>query len=483
MNRRKFLVTAMASASVAGSKLSRPELSLAAGANQKKPTNVLFVLADQWRFSAFSHCGDPVVATPNFDRLAERGARFTRVYAANPVCTPDRSCILTGRYSHQQGMIFNNITLPPCEHTIAEVFSDAGYATHYIGKFHIDGKDIPGFVPPGWRRRSFQTFEGFNRGHWYPTGAQYFDNNGKLLKPDVYEPTYQTDLAIEFMKRNRNHPFYCYLSWGPPHQPYHPSKEWDIYDPAKLDFRPNVPAEVRNDPKARRWMAGYYGSCSALDHEMGRLIRFLEESGLADDTLLVFSSDHGDMLGSHGLYYKEKPEEESLHIPLYISMPGRIRAKQSISTLVSSIDLTPTILSLCGLSPYLGITGKDLSGAVFGRGPNVDFIYAEGAMTDGKPRDIQGGYGVMGGKEWRALVTPTHKIVQTIDNRTAALFDLERDPYEMKNLAGERPAAALQRELLAQMRRWAKEVGDPFPRVSQPAKTFYTDEEAAQARS
>ena len=472
-----------ASASVAGSKFAA-ELNLPAGAPQK-PTNVLFVLADQWRSSAFSHGGDPVVVTPNIDRLAERGARFTRVYAANPVCTPNRSCILTGRYSHQHGMIFNEIMLPPREHTIAEVFSDAGYATHYVGKLHVDGKEIPGFVPPGWRRRSFQTFEGFNRGHWYPTGAQYFDNDGKLVKPDVYEPTYQTDLAIDFMKRNRNHPFFCFLSWGPPHQPYRPSKEWDIYDPAKLEFRPNVPADTRNDPKNRKWMAGYYGSCSALDHEMGRLIRFLEESGLAEDTLLVFTSDHGDMLGSHGLNYKEKPEDESLHVPLYISLPGRVRAKQTIDTLVSSIDLTPTILSFCGLHPYAGIAGKDLSGAVLGRAPHVDFIYAQGAMTAGKPRSIEidGAYGIMGGKEWRAFVTPTHKLVVTIDNKTVGLFNLEKDPYEMNNLAGERSAATLERDLLARMRGWAKEIDDPFPQLSKPAKPFYTDEEAAQARS
>jgi arylsulfatase A-like enzyme len=290
------------------------------------------------------------------------------------------------------------------------------------------------------------------------------------------------------MKRNRNHPFFCYLSWGPPHQPYHPPRAWDRYDPAKLDFRPNVPAELRNDSNYRKWVAGYYGSCSALDHEMGRLLRAVEENGLAENTLLVFSADHGDMLGSHGVYYKSKPEEESLHIPLYMCMPGRIRAKQTVRTLASSIDLTPTILSICGLRPYAGITGKDLSGAVLGREPNVDFIYAQGAMTHGKaaavrqsrdPRDIP--TGVAGGKEWRTFVTPTQKLVVTIDNKVAALFDLEKDPYEMKNLAGERNAAGLERDLLARMLRWAKEVGDPFPEQSQPAKPMYTDEEAAQA--
>jgi arylsulfatase A-like enzyme len=340
-------------------------------------TNVLFVLADQWRFSAFGHGGDPVVRTPNFDRLAEQGARFTRAYSGNPVCTPNRSCILTGRYAHQHGMIYNNIMLPPRERSIAEVFSEAGYTTHYIGKWHMDGEEKPGFVPPGWRRRGFRTFEGFNRGHYYPTGAKYFSNEGKFIQLDIYEPTYQTDLAIAFMKRNLNRPFYCYLSWGPPHTPYRPPKDWDIYDPAKLEFRPNVPGDLQKEERYRRSVAGYYGSCSALDHEFGRLMKALEENGLAGKTLVVFSADHGDMLGSHGLYTKSKPEEESLHIPMYMRLPGRIRSRQAVGAVASSIDLTPTILSICGLKS-LPVTGRDLSGAVLGGAqPKNNFIYAQ----------------------------------------------------------------------------------------------------------
>lgn len=479
MNRRSFLTTAAAAG-----------LQWPATAAQK-PTNVLFILADQWRFSAFSHGGDPVVRTPHFDRLAERGARFTRAYSANPVCTPNRSCILTGRYSHQHGMIYNDIMLPPREHAIAEAFSAAGYATHYVGKWHMDGDAKPGFVPPGWRRRGFQTFEGFNRGHYYPTGAQYFTNEGKLLKPDIYEPTYETDLAIDFMKRQRGNPFYCYLSWGPPHTPYRPPEKWDIYDPAKLEFRPNVPAELRKDAKYHKSVAGYYGSCSALDDELGRVMQALEDNGLADNTLLVFSADHGDMLGSHGLYFKSKPEEESLHIPLYMCLPGRIRANQKVPALASSIDLTPTILSFCGLRGSPGITGRDLSGAVLGKAPEADFIYAQGAMTRGgnagstaPGKDgVNGSVGVGGGMEWRAFVTPTHKLAVRIDNKVGGLFDLVKDPYELKNLAGTRSAATLEKDLLARMHRWAKETGDPFPARSKPAQAMYTDQEAARARS
>src|SRR5581483_4775560 len=351
MNRRLFLKSAFAAG------LSQTDAAAA------QPTNVLFILADQWRSSAFSHAGDPVVETPHFDQLVSQGIRLSRMYASNPVCTPNRSCIITGRYSHQHGMTHNNIMLPPNETSVADLFSRAGYATHYVGKWHMDGAGRPGFVPPGWRRRGFQTFEGFNSGHYYPTGARYFTNDGKLLWPDVYEPTYQTDLAMTFIKRNLDHPFYCYLSWGPPHAPYRPPKDWDRYDPAKLKWRPNVPEETRNDPRTRRWAAGYYGSCAALDHELGRLMRFLAESRLAERTLVVFTSDHGDMLGSHAAYHKSKPEDESLHVPLFMRLPGRIPERQTTPVLASSIDLAPTILSICGVKRLPNATGRDLSGA------------------------------------------------------------------------------------------------------------------------
>jgi len=477
MDRRTFLA-ATAAASLAGPAAAAPP-----------PTNVLFVLADQWRSTAFDHGTDPVVKTPHFTQFAAEGARFTRMYAANPVCTPNRSCILTSRYSHQQGMIHNDIMLPPRERTLAHVFQEAGYATHYIGKWHMDGPEKPGFVPPGWRRRGFQTFEGFNRGHYYPTGAQYFTNEGKLLRPDVYEPTYQTDLAIEFMRRNRERPFYCYLSWGPPHTPYKPPKNWDIYDPAGLEFRPNVPQELRGDVQYRKWVAGYYGSCSALDQEFGRLMGFLGESGLAGNTLVVFTSDHGDMLGSHGCYEKSKPEDESLHVPLYMRLPGRIRPKQNVTVLTSSIDLAPTILATCGLQLKTAV-GRDLSAAALGgAAPRVDFVYAEGAMRQrGPARQAaaaagpaeegggRGATGVAGGNEWRSYVTPTHKLVVRADGKPGALFHVEKDPYEVKNLVGERSSAALEKELLAKMSGWAKEVGDPFPEPSPAAQAMYTTE-------
>jgi arylsulfatase A-like enzyme len=483
MDRREFL-SAFAATAAAGSVAAQPQAA-------QRP-NVLFVLADQWRFSAFSHSTDPLVKTPAMDKLAANGARFTRMHAANPVCTPNRSCILTGRFAHQHGMIVNDIMLPPKERTVAEAFTAAGYATHYIGKWHMDGKDKPGYVPPGWRRRGFQTFEGFNRGHYYPKGAQYFTNEGRLLRPEKFESVYQTDLAIDFMKRQQGKPFFCYLSWGPPHTPYRPPAEFDRFSKMpRLQWRPNVPEKLRDSPTLLKEMAGYFGLCETLDHEMDRLLKAVADLGLAENTLIVFTADHGDMHGSHGLYRKGKPQEESLHIPLFMRLPGRIKPGQTPTTLASSIDLMPTLMSICGLPTPTTCTGRDLSAAVLGGStPNVESVYAEGSMTRGKlgqekKNAKKGGADAdedsAPGGEWRCLVTPTHKLSVNIGGKTL-LYDLEHDPYELKNLADEKSAAPLRAHLEAQMKRWAKETGDPGVGKATPAKASYTDAEAAAAR-
>ena len=233
-----------------------------AAAQQPPRPNVLFVLADQWRASAFGFGSDKVVRTPNFDRLARQGANWRRAYAANPVCTPNRACILTGRHSHQTGMIKNDIQLPPGELCWPELFRDAGYATHYVGKWHLDGPPKPGFVPRGWRRRGFDSFEGFNRGHVYhePWG---FDDSGRpladlesALPHPYYEPALQTDLAIDFMRRQGREPFVCFLSWGPPHTPFRPPAAFRRYQPSEIELRANVPPEHHDT--ARKDLAGYY---------------------------------------------------------------------------------------------------------------------------------------------------------------------------------------------------------------------------------
>jgi arylsulfatase A-like enzyme len=487
MRRREFLkgMAAATAATVLG-----PNLRVTRAAQTPAKTNVLFVLADQWRNQAFGHEGDANLHTPHFDALAASGSRWQRCYATNPVCTPNRSCLITGRFSHQTGMVHNDLMLPPGNRSVADCFSQAGYATHYIGKWHMDGQSNPGFVPPGWRRRGFAGFEGFNSGHHYPTGARYFTNDGKLLWPDVYEPIYQTDLAIDFMKQQKaaGKPFFCYLSWGPPHMPYKPPAEWDTHDPLKLQWRPNVPESEKQRAGTRKSLAGYYGLCESLDHQMGRLIEALDHMGLAENTLLVFNSDHGDMHGSHGLHFKSKPEDESLHVPLMMRLPGKIASGQKPQTLISTIDVMPTILSICGIKPLETAMGIDKSAAVLGGSVECDSVYSMGCIGKGQPNtnghapattpesqqsDDPKTNIYYDPPEWRCVVTKTHKLFVTLNNTRNGLFDLINDPYEMTNLWDKPEAAWVQKSLLDRMKQWQKDTGDVYPGRSKPALVSY----------
>lgn len=469
MDRRSFL----ASAALGAGSLAR--------ADPAERPNLLFVLADQWRSSAFGFGSDAVVRTPNFDRLGAQGANWTRAYAANPVCTPNRACILTGRYSHQTGMIRNDLQLPPGETCWPEVFRSAGYATHYVGKWHMDGTGKPGFVPPGWRRRGFETFEGFNRGHVYHRPWGFGDAGEPLAVPEeaasepYYEPALQTDLAIDFMRRHRDGPFACYLSWGPPHTPFRPPRSHDLYEPGEIVPRANVPAAHRK--RAMKELAGYYGLCESLDHQMGRIMSFLDEAGLAGSTLVIFTSDHGELAGSHGMYRKGQPEDESLHVPLLMRLPGRIPAGSEPRTLATSVDLMPTLLSLCGLPEQQSCSGRDLSAAVQGHeAPAVESVCCEGKV--GNPPDAPAIDNSPHQTPWRTIVTQRHKLTVRSDFATVqSFFDLQEDPHEMRNLAG-RPEFRSERDAhLDELRRWAARTGDPFPSRPVPAKALYPDPE------
>ena len=230
--------------------------------------NLLFVFVDQWRAQALGHMGDPNVKTPNLDGLASEGVVFANAYSTNPVCSPCRSSIITGRWPHTNGVIQNGVLLPDEEVSIAEVLHDRGYQTGYIGKWHLDGrgKGVPGqkghsapgnYVPLGWRRQGFEFWAGFNRGHYYWDSHYWLDPPEAVDMTGTYEPDYQTDIAVEFIQQNRQGPFYLFVSWGPPHTPLKPPKEYAaLYDAEEIELRPNVPPEEYE--RARAQTAAYY---------------------------------------------------------------------------------------------------------------------------------------------------------------------------------------------------------------------------------
>ncbi|MEZ5402571.1 MAG: sulfatase [Bryobacteraceae bacterium] len=432
MQRREFLAASALSA-----------VNPVPGAESRRP-NILFVLADQWRPQTLPSSGDPDLDAPNLARLAREGVHFSRVYATNPVCTPSRASILTGRYPHACRMPKNDLLLPLEEICIADRLKSAGYATGYIGKWHLDGDPRPGFVPPE-RRRGFDYWAAFNRGHFY-FNSTYFRDTPEPIRPPGFEPDYQTDLAIDFIRRNKANPFYLYLSWGPPHTPRTPPPKYrQKYQPGQFHLRPNVPEDYA--AKAREGLAGYYGLCSALDENFGRLLKAVDDADIAGDTLVVFSADHGDMVGSQGLEYKGVPFEESARIPLLMRYPRRLKANTRSDLLISNADYMPTFLGLAGAEIPGAVQGLDQSAAIFDSGPaRRESLYAYGKL--GTP------------DQWRMVVRGRDKLVVDVKDKATHLYNLADDPYEQTNLVEEPTLARRSDELRAHLLDWRRRLGD-----------------------
>jgi len=394
---------------------------LLASALQPTPVrpNVLFIIADTWRGQALPFAGDPNLGAPNLTRLAREGVHFSRAYTSYAVCCPARAAIITGKHPWTVGVRRNHTLLPLDQPTMSQSLRDAGYRTGYIGKWHLDGRENPGFVPPG-RRRGFDYWAAYNVAHQH-FGTPYFRDSPEPLHAKGFEADFQTDLAIEFLRQKSAQPFFLFLSWVPPHAPFTPPSSHDRYRAGDLRLRPNVSPDA--DAQARRELAGYYGLCSAVDSNLGRLLSALDQLGTARDTIAVFTSDHGVMFGSHGLEGFDVPYEESVRIPLLIRYPRRIRPNRIEGTPVSNADLAPTLLRLCGLEPLRGMEGADLSEALIrNRRPAAKPVFAEGAV---------GGQG-----HWRMVVHGGAKLVVDQKGQPAHLFDLEKDPYEMDNRVG-----------------------------------------------
>jgi arylsulfatase A-like enzyme len=406
--------------------------------------NILFVLADQWRPQTLPSSGDRDLIAPNLAEFARQGTHFDRAYVSNPVCTPSRASILTGRFPHACRMPKNDLRLPAEERCIAAELKTAGYWTGYIGKWHLDGEERPGFVPPGPRRRGFDYWAAFNRGHSY-FKSEYYRDTPEPIRPGGFEPVYQTTLAIDFIRRNRANPFYLYLSWGPPHTPRTPPPDAPKYDPRQFRLAENVPDEYR--PKAREGMAGYYGLCSALDVQFGRLMKALDEEKLADNTLVIFTADHGDMLGAHGLEFKDVPYEESARVPLLMRWPGRLKAGVHDDLLISNVDLMPTLLTLGGAKIPEAVEGRSLASPLFDRkGSRPDSVFSYGKLNTPD--------------EWRMVVRGWDKLVVDQAGKPKLLFNLRKDPFENTNLLAEPGNARTRDEMLAHLREWRKRIGD-----------------------
>ncbi|MFB6218628.1 MAG: sulfatase-like hydrolase/transferase, partial [Halobacteriaceae archaeon] len=326
-------------------------------------------------------------------------------------------------------------------------FREAGYRTGYVGKWHLDGKPKPGFTPPGPRRQGFEFWEAFNRGHSHLDGQPRFTDDGELYWEEGYQPELQTDLAIDFVTEHAGaEPFFCYLSWGPPHGPFEAPEEYSaMYDPDDLDLRPNVP-EVEDHADLRYDLAEYYGLVTSLDDQLQRLLDTLDEQGVADDTLVVFTSDHGEMMGSLGHYRKGYPFEESIHVPQVWRYPEGLPAGEECSAFVNLVDLLPTLLPWAGAEVPASARGDDIRPVLRGETEGRDAAYVEGELPFHD--------------EWRAVRTEEYMLAVDDQLRVRHLYDMERDPYQMENLAGDPEYEETAADLLDRMVGAAEEFRD-----------------------
>lgn len=450
--------------------------------------NVVVVLCDQLRRSALGCYGDPNVATPNIDRLAAEGARFENACSTFPVCVPARFTMVTGEYAHTRSVPAIDYALSPAEHTIADAFGAAGYDTAHVGKWHLAGhhryhyddeydntaRRLNRIPVPEDRQGGFDHFQGFELRN-APFDTSYFDGDDPEPREiEGYQTDGLTDLAIDYLEANDGDPFFLTLSVEPPHPPVTAPREYlepwvdrDLTVPPNFDDSVEVTHE--DDPRAelgmtdgiRDRMRAYYAMVENLDDNVGRLIGALDEQGLREETAVVFLSDHGELLGSHGHLAKQRPYAESVGIPFVVSHPGEIDEGQVLGTPTATEDWYPTLLGLAGIDPG-EVPGTNLAPLVRGErdppdrpGVLLEFVNElrsncpfsqetwRGFRTERYKYTVKGG--PRGGEPWQ-------------------LFDLEADPYEQDNLLADPDPAAEQvaGDLHGHLRARLVETGDTY---------------------
>jgi len=474
--RRQFLATAAAGLSVAATR--SPAL---AGQEPREHPNIVFVFADQMRAHVLGCYGNKIVPTPNLDAMAQAGMVFDNAISTWPVCSPYRAMMLTGRYPMTNGTVSNDTGVRDDLPTIAKVCKANGYATGYIGKWHLEWNRDP-FVPKH-RRQGFDYWAVNNCTHQY-IDHFYCTDTPERIRFQGYDAVVQTDLAIRYIRSNKNHPFCLFLSWGPPHNPYNkvPDKYKQRIDPDKIELRKNVseravvdhligrdqPSErtrrsrksrravIDNDQRLKReCIHGYYAHTAALDDCIGRIRHALRDAGVAENTILVFASDHGDMLGSHRMALKQMPQAESIDVPFLVEYPSSVPAGKRTDALLAPIDVMPTLLSLAGLK-CPKVDGKDLSDAARGvASDQQDAVLIMKLVPGGGP------YTINAATPWRGVRTKRYTYAHLLGQGPWLLYDNRADPYQLNNLIGKPEHTELQARLEKRMRELMKQAGDP----------------------
>lgn len=426
--------------------------------DQQSRPNILFILADQWRAQATGYNGDPnlVGKTPNLDRMAAQGVIFRNAISVTPVCTPYRAALMTGQYPTTTGMIFNDLHLPESAVTMAELYQDAGYHTGYIGKWHLDGMGRFAYTPPE-RRQGFEYWKALECSHQYNDMIYYEGTNDQPQKREGYSPYEETEDAIAYIKQQAatDEPFLMVLAWGTPHFPHDSAPEELKKEFPKEDIilRGNVPEEMQD--RAREEAVGYYAHMLALDQCVGDLQTALEDSGIAENTIVVFTADHGEMMGSQGVTPKQKqvPWRESVNIPFLLQYPARFGKENiEIAAPINVPDVLPTLLSLSGLEIPEHIDGESMAEVI----ANPDLKKNKAALVINVSP-----FARKNDDAYRGIYTDRYAYVKKLDGPWF-LFDHQQDPLQMNNLINQVGYEDLQQQMEAKLQKELDKIGDEF---------------------
>jgi len=441
----------------------------------KRP-NILFIMSDDHAAHAISAYSDKLILTPHIDRLAKEGCLFTRVFAVNSICTPSRATILTGQYSHKNGVpVFNR--LDPETVTVAHRLQRAGYHTSMIGKWHL-GSDPQGFD------------------HWeiLPGQGDYFDpvlytREGSKRYTGKYCTDVLTDLAVEQLRaRPKDKPFFMMMHHKAPHRSWEPAprhrelwrqktipepdtlfddtatrsdalriqKQSIARDLKKKDVKDDVPEGLTDRARTQwlyqRYMQDYLGCVQGIDESVGRVLDELEAEGIADNTVVIYTSDQGFFLGDHGLYDKRFMYEESIRMPFLMRWPKGIKAGTRQEALAINCDFAPTFLALAGEGTPPEMQGASLLPLLSGDRPDTwrkSFYYRY--YHDPGDHNTARHYGVR---------TETHKLIYFDKLDQWECYDLVKDPHEMNNIYAAGPEQATVAALKTELARLRKELGD-----------------------
>jgi arylsulfatase A-like enzyme len=431
----------------------------------RKP-NVVLIFGDEWRGQATGYAGDPNCETPTLDTLARESIGFPNAVAGCPVCCPYRASLLTGQYPLTHGVFINDVELRPTGPSLAQAFAAGGYQTAYIGKWHVYGSPDgrygrrAAFVPRE-KQLGFDYWKGFECTHDYWHSPYFFNDDPTPRLWEGYDAFAQSRDAADYISRHAAdaRPFLLTLSWGPPHFPLHtaPPEYRQRYEGRDLALRPNVPPELRN--QALDHLRGYYAHIAALDDCLRIVLDAIRAAGIGDDTVLLFTADHGEMAKSQGLETKLFPFDESVVVPFLLRDP-RLRSRRATSPALSlpvdAPDVTPTLLGLVGLPIPVTVEGRDWSPAIRGEKPIVGdeaaLLLMPAEFTELRSNGM---------RAYRGLRTARHTYVRDALGPWL-LFDNQRDPYQMRNLIGRPESRDLQQALEARLSARLQAMGDEF---------------------